>query len=108
MRQVTEVAAAVMVKYAVVTLMMVMVVDMVIPAIPFDTGGGCFGAIDSKCFFYETCFIASLYGWDYYRCVDTILAFYGYVDFVNPSLLLSLMLEHNSLDTWCFRVSYMH
>ena len=52
--------------------------------------------------------MASLYGWDYYRSVDTILAFYGYADFLNPSLLLSLMLDHDGLDTWCFRVSYMH
>ena len=26
-------------------------------------------------------FIASLYGWDYYVRINTIFAFYGYIDF---------------------------
>ena len=27
-------------------------------------------------------FLASLYGWDYYVYIDTIFAFYGYVEFI--------------------------
>ena len=33
-------------------------------------------------FFYETEYIASLYGQDYYVCIGTIFAFYGNVDYL--------------------------
>ena len=46
--------------------------------------------------FYETLFIASLYGWDYYVCIDTIFVSNGYVDLLNPSLLLNWMFEHKT------------
>ena len=38
--------------------------------------------------------------------IEMIFAFYGYVDFcssfLNPSLLLSWMFEHDCSDTYCF------
>ena len=36
--------------------------------------------------------------------IDTIFVFYGYIDFKKKkkSLLLSLMFEHDCLDTCCF------
>ena len=35
-------------------------------------------------------------------CIGAIFAFYGYIDFFRPSLLLSWMLEHFCLETCCF------
>ena len=52
--------------------------------------------------------MASLYGWDYYVCIDTIFAFYGYLVVCLFVCLfffcpwLSWMFEHDCLDTCCF------
>ena len=53
-------------------------------------------------FFMRHNSLVVLYGWDYYVCIDAIFAFYGYVDFFYPSLLLSWMFEHDCLDPCCF------
>ena len=37
-----------------------------------------------------------------YVHINTIFAFFEYIRFLHPSLLLSLMFEHYCLDTCCF------